>query len=155
VQNFVPLKDSKTLATPFQARASDGRAPHGTHQGTFLGIAPTGRKIHFETVDAMRVHEGKIIEHWGVANLYSPMQRRDIGSTSQLRKQRTFAKGLANWLDRPFAALEVGPVNGRGAAGSGLTRVAAERRESASLEAICGTVCDKNCCFCFTQSDDR
>jgi steroid delta-isomerase-like uncharacterized protein len=33
---------------------------HGTHKGTFLGIAPTGRKIHFETVDAMRVHNGKI-----------------------------------------------------------------------------------------------
>ena len=35
---------------------------HGTHQGTFLGVAPTGRKIHFEAVDAMRVHEGKITE---------------------------------------------------------------------------------------------
>jgi steroid delta-isomerase-like uncharacterized protein len=48
---------------------------YGTHQGTFLGVAPTGRKIHFEAVDAMRVHEGKIIEHWGVANLYSLMQQ--------------------------------------------------------------------------------
>ena len=37
---------------------------YGTHQGTFLGVAPTGRKIRFETVDAMRVHKGKITEHW-------------------------------------------------------------------------------------------
>lgn len=44
---------------------------HGTHKGTFLGIEPTGRKIQFETVDAMRVVGGKITEHWGVANLYS------------------------------------------------------------------------------------
>ena len=44
---------------------------HGTHKGTFLGVAPTGRKIHFDTVDAMRVHDGKITEHWGVANLFS------------------------------------------------------------------------------------
>jgi steroid delta-isomerase-like uncharacterized protein len=48
---------------------------HGTHEGTFLGVAPTGRSIHFETVDAMRVRNGKIIEHWGVANLFSLMQQ--------------------------------------------------------------------------------
>ena len=48
---------------------------HGTHQGTFLGVAPTGRKIHFETVDAMRVHDGKITEHRGVANLFSLIQQ--------------------------------------------------------------------------------
>jgi steroid delta-isomerase-like uncharacterized protein len=48
---------------------------HGTHQGTFLGVAPTGRKVHFEAVDAMRVHNGKITEHWGVANLFSLMQQ--------------------------------------------------------------------------------
>ena len=48
---------------------------HRTHQGTFLGVAPTGRKIHFETVDAMRVHNGQITEHWGVANLLSLMQQ--------------------------------------------------------------------------------
>ncbi|EHK76520.1 hypothetical protein SM0020_18267 [Sinorhizobium meliloti CCNWSX0020] len=44
---------------------------HGTHQGAFLGVQPTGKQIQFETVDAMRVVDGKITEHWGVANLYS------------------------------------------------------------------------------------
>ena len=48
---------------------------HGTHEGPFLGIAPTHRKIHFETVDVMRVRNGKITEHWGVANLLFLMQQ--------------------------------------------------------------------------------
>jgi steroid delta-isomerase-like uncharacterized protein len=47
----------------------------GTHEGAFLGVAPTGRKIHFETVDVMRVRNGRIAEHWGVANLFSLMQQ--------------------------------------------------------------------------------
>jgi steroid delta-isomerase-like uncharacterized protein len=48
---------------------------HGTHKGPFLGIPATNRKIQFETVDAMRVRNGKITEHWGVANLFSVMQQ--------------------------------------------------------------------------------
>lgn len=48
---------------------------HGTHRGDFLGVAATGKAIHFETVDAMRVQDGKITEHWGVANLYSVLQQ--------------------------------------------------------------------------------
>ena len=48
---------------------------HGTHEGEFFGIAPTGRKIQFETVDVMRVRDGKIAEHRGVANLFSLMQQ--------------------------------------------------------------------------------
>jgi steroid delta-isomerase-like uncharacterized protein len=51
---------------------------HGTHRGEFFGIAPTGREIHFETVDAMRVRDGKITEHWGVANLFSLMQQLGV-----------------------------------------------------------------------------
>ena len=50
---------------------------HGTHEGPYLGIAPTHRKIQFETVDVMRVQNGKITDHWGVANLLSLM--RQIG----------------------------------------------------------------------------
>src|SRR5438128_10668585 len=50
----------------------------GTHKGEFLGVPPTGKLIHFETVDAMRVRSGKITEHWGVANLYSAMQQLGV-----------------------------------------------------------------------------
>jgi len=57
---------------------------HGTHKGSFLGIPPTGKKIHFETVDAMRVEDGRIKEHWGVANLYSLMQQ--LGGIPAARK---------------------------------------------------------------------
>lgn len=51
---------------------------HGTHHGDFLGIAPTGRTVQFETVDAMRVRDGRIVEHWGVANLYSVLGQLGI-----------------------------------------------------------------------------
>jgi hypothetical protein len=52
-----------------------GQFNGGHHLGKFLGVAPTGRKIQFETVDVMRVRDGKIAEHWGVANLFSLMQQ--------------------------------------------------------------------------------
>jgi predicted ester cyclase len=48
---------------------------HGTHEGPFYGISPSHRKIQFETVDVMRVQNGKITDHWGVANLLSLMQQ--------------------------------------------------------------------------------
>src|SRR5947209_17090487 len=56
-------------------RVTTYKTYHGTHRGEFLGVAPTGRKIQFETVDVMRVRDGKIAEHWGVANLFSLMQQ--------------------------------------------------------------------------------
>ena len=46
-------------------RVTTYKTYHGTHRGEFLGVAPTGRKIQFETVDVMRVRDGKITEHWG------------------------------------------------------------------------------------------
>jgi len=57
---------------------------HGTHLGMFLGVAPTGRKIRFETVDVMRVRNGKITDHWGVANLFSLMQQLGAIKTGQI-----------------------------------------------------------------------
>jgi steroid delta-isomerase-like uncharacterized protein len=38
---------------------------HGTQQGEFMGIAPTGRPITFAVIDILRVADGKIVEHWG------------------------------------------------------------------------------------------
>ena len=59
----------------------------GTHYGPFLGIAPTHRKIHFESVDVMRVRDSKITDHWGVGNLLSLMQQ--IGGWSTATEQTT------------------------------------------------------------------
>jgi len=56
-------------------RVTTYKTYHGTHQREFLGVPATGRKIQFETVDVMRVHNGKIVEHWGVANLFSLLQQ--------------------------------------------------------------------------------
>ncbi len=51
---------------------------HGTHCDTFLGVPATGRAISFDTVDVMRVRDGRITEHWGVAHLYSLMQQLGV-----------------------------------------------------------------------------
>jgi predicted ester cyclase len=54
---------------------------HGTHRGEFLGIAPTGKTIQFETVDAMRVRDGQITDHWGVANLSTAFDQDNSASS--------------------------------------------------------------------------
>ena len=39
-----------------------------THQGEWLGNPPTGNKLNFDTVDIFRIANGKITEHWDVAD---------------------------------------------------------------------------------------
>lgn len=41
----------------------------GTHLGTYLGIAPTGRTLRFTSCDIFRVQSGRIAEHWGMGDL--------------------------------------------------------------------------------------
>ena len=38
----------------------------GTHQGDFMGIPPTGKRIESDVIDIMRVAGGKCVEHWHV-----------------------------------------------------------------------------------------
>jgi predicted ester cyclase len=38
----------------------------GTHDGPYMGHAPTGRAFKVYVFDVMRVREGRIVEHWGV-----------------------------------------------------------------------------------------
>jgi len=56
-------------------RVTTYKTYYGTHEGALLGVAPTHRSVQFETVDVMRVQNGKITDHWGVANLLSLMQQ--------------------------------------------------------------------------------
>ncbi len=47
----------------------------GTHQGTFMGVAPTGKQITFAVIDILRVADGKIIEHWAIQDRLGMMQQ--------------------------------------------------------------------------------
>lgn len=50
----------------------------GTHQGTFMGIAPSGRQVTWASLGVFRVADGKIVEHWGVPDLLGLL--RQIGA---------------------------------------------------------------------------
>lgn len=41
----------------------------GTHLGPFMGIPATGKSVTFEIMDIFTVADGKITEHWAVADL--------------------------------------------------------------------------------------
>jgi predicted ester cyclase len=45
------------------------KAIMGTHTGTFMGVAPTGRKVTIDVIDIVRVRDGKYFEHWGINTL--------------------------------------------------------------------------------------
>jgi len=61
-------------------RVTTYKTYYGTHHGPFLGIAPTHRKIHFESVDVMRVQNGKIMGSWQFAVTPATDRRMDAAS---------------------------------------------------------------------------
>lgn len=38
----------------------------GTNDGSFMGHAPTGRPMRIDVFDAIRIVDGRMVEHWGV-----------------------------------------------------------------------------------------
>jgi predicted ester cyclase len=49
----------------------------GTHDGPFMGRAPTGKPMAITVIDVMRVRDGKIVEHWGVADRLAALAQLD------------------------------------------------------------------------------
>ncbi len=47
----------------------------GTHQGEFMGIPPTNKPVEINVIDIHRVVDGKITEHWAVADMLGLMQQ--------------------------------------------------------------------------------
>ena len=47
----------------------------GTHRGAFLGMPATGRKVHYEEIAIVRLADGKIAEHWSVADALAILQQ--------------------------------------------------------------------------------
>lgn len=50
----------------------------GTHEGEFMGIAPTGRHFAVQHVHWFRVAGGKVAEHWAVRDDLGMMRQLDM-----------------------------------------------------------------------------
>jgi predicted SnoaL-like aldol condensation-catalyzing enzyme len=58
----------------------------GTHTGgEWLGKAPTGNRLDFNVVDIFRIEDGKIAEHWDVADTFNLF--RQLGIIDRLMEQ--------------------------------------------------------------------
>ena len=51
---------------------------NGTHQGSFMGIAPTGRSVRQAQMHFVRFRNGKVIEHWAVRDDLGLMRQLDV-----------------------------------------------------------------------------
>jgi predicted ester cyclase len=47
----------------------------GTQEGQFGPIPATGKRVEITVVDIMRFKDGKLVEHWGVADRFAAMEQ--------------------------------------------------------------------------------
>jgi len=50
----------------------------GTHQGEFMGAAPTGNQVTFTGIDILRIAEGKVVEHSGNSDELGMMRQLGV-----------------------------------------------------------------------------
>jgi predicted ester cyclase len=47
----------------------------GTHDGEFVGMPASGKRIEVEFYDLLRFRDGQITEHWGLMDVMTMMQQ--------------------------------------------------------------------------------
>lgn len=62
-------------------------ATSGTHNGAWIGPAGTGNQLNYNVVDIFRVQDGKIAEHWDVADTFRLFQQ--AGALEQKMRGKT------------------------------------------------------------------
>lgn len=50
----------------------------GTHTGPVMGFGPTHRRFEVEVFDMMRVVDGRVVEHWGLADQLGMLQQLGV-----------------------------------------------------------------------------
>ncbi len=88
-------EDVKRLFAAFRAAFPDGRTTiedavaegdtvvtrwtfHGTHEGEFAGIAPTGRRVMLAGINIDRIAGGKFVERWHQMDRLGLMQQLGV-----------------------------------------------------------------------------
>ena len=59
---------------------------HGTHEGEFMGIPPSGRSVSMGLIDIVRISDRRVVEHWSMGDSLGLMQQLGVipsGETSE------------------------------------------------------------------------
>ena len=56
---------------------------HGTHQGEFMGISPTGYQVSIGLIDIVRIADGKVVEHLSMGDNLGMMQQLGVIPTPE------------------------------------------------------------------------
>lgn len=51
----------------------------GTHQGSFMGVPPTGKQVSFGGMTFVRFENGQVAERWGISDIPGLMQQLGVG----------------------------------------------------------------------------
>jgi predicted SnoaL-like aldol condensation-catalyzing enzyme len=51
---------------------------HGTHEGEFMGIPPSGRAVSMGLIDIVRISDGRVVEHWSMGDTLGMMQQLGV-----------------------------------------------------------------------------
>jgi len=54
---------------------------HASHQGEYMGLAPTGKHLQMEVIDIFRIANGRLAEHWTVIDRLGMMEQ--LGATQR------------------------------------------------------------------------
>jgi steroid delta-isomerase-like uncharacterized protein len=51
---------------------------HGTHEGEFMGLPPSGKTVTMGLIDIVRISDGRVVEHWSMGDELGMMQQLGI-----------------------------------------------------------------------------
>jgi predicted ester cyclase len=77
--DIVPIEVSPMLADGDLEAART--VLRGTHRGQLMGVEPTQKTVEIESIDIVRVVDGKVAEHWGITDTAGLMMQ--IGAMPQ------------------------------------------------------------------------
>jgi predicted ester cyclase len=60
------------------AKVATRKTFHGTHEGEFMGIPPTGRRVSIGLIDIVRISGGRVVEHWSMGDNLGMMQQLGV-----------------------------------------------------------------------------
>jgi predicted ester cyclase len=53
----------------------------GTHRGEWLGVPATGRAVSWAVIDIVRLVDGRLVDHWAVADMHGLLGQLTSGET--------------------------------------------------------------------------